>query len=106
MTRWVPLGGLVLGMVLGSGPVDVKAQADVLTSGLRANPLLFFDAQRVPYGSNGGGRGGGSSVQNGTEYDININHPLDLNGKRQARLDVACRAKRVLEAQFQDALRV
>ena len=83
-----------------------KAQADVLTSGLRANPLLFFDAQRVPYGSNGGGRGGGSSVQNGTEYDINFNHPLDLNGKRRARIDVACRAKRVLEAQFQDAVRV
>lgn len=83
-----------------------KAQADVLTSGLRANPLLFFDAQRVPYGGNGGARRGGSSVQNGTEYDININHPLDLNGKRKARIEVACRAKKVLEAQYQDAVRV
>jgi cobalt-zinc-cadmium efflux system outer membrane protein len=78
-----------------------KAEADVLTAGLRANPLLFFDAQRVPYG--GGGR---SNQPVGTEYDLNINHPLDLNGKRRARLDVACRAKRVLEAQFQDAVRV
>jgi cobalt-zinc-cadmium efflux system outer membrane protein len=84
-----------------------KAQADILTAGLRANPLLFFDAQRVPYGgSGGGGRGGGSSVQNGTEYDLNINHPLDLNGKHRARREVACRAKRVLEAQYQDAVRV
>jgi cobalt-zinc-cadmium efflux system outer membrane protein len=83
-----------------------KSRADVLTAGLRANPLMFFDAQRVPYGGNGGGRGGGSSVQNGTEYDINFNHPLDLNGKRQARIDVASRAKRVLEAQYQDVVRV
>jgi cobalt-zinc-cadmium efflux system outer membrane protein len=67
---------------------------------------MFFDAQRVPYGGNGGGRVGGSSVQNGTEYDINFNHPLDLNGKRQARIDVASRAKRVLEAQYQDVVRV
>jgi cobalt-zinc-cadmium efflux system outer membrane protein len=81
-----------------------KSQADILTAGLRGNPLLFFDAQRVPYGSNGGGRG--TSVQNGTEYDININHPLDLNGKRRARINVASRASRVLEAQYQDAVRV
>ena len=83
-----------------------KSQADILTAGLRANPLLFFDAQRVPYGSNGGGRGRGSSIQNGTEYDVNINHPLDLNGKRRARVNVASRATRVLEAQYQDAVRV
>ena len=87
-----------------------KAQADILTAGLRANPLLFFDAQRVPYGGSGrgggGGRQGGSSVQNGTEYDLNVNYPLDLNGKHRARTDVACRAKRVLEAQYQDAVRV
>lgn len=81
-----------------------KAQADVLTAGLRANPLLFFDAQRVPYGGSGGR--GQSSQPIGTEYDLNINHPLDLNGKRRARREVACRAKRVLEAQFQDAIRV
>jgi cobalt-zinc-cadmium efflux system outer membrane protein len=69
---------------------------------------MFFDAQRVPYGSNGGSRGGGPSggAQNGTEYDINFNHPLDLNGKREARVEVATRAKRVLESQYQDAVRV
>jgi cobalt-zinc-cadmium efflux system outer membrane protein len=83
-----------------------KAQADVLTAGLRANPLLFFDAQRVPYGSGGGGGRGRSSEAIGTEYDINVNHPLDLNGKRSARVEVATRARRVLEAQYQDAVRV
>jgi cobalt-zinc-cadmium efflux system outer membrane protein len=82
-----------------------KAQADVLTAGLRANPLLFFDAQRVPYGGSGGGRGRSSEAV-GTEYDLNINHPLDLNGKHRARREVACRARRVLEAQYQDAVRV
>jgi cobalt-zinc-cadmium efflux system outer membrane protein len=83
-----------------------KAQADILTAGLRANPLLFFDAQRVPYGGSGpGGRRGGPEPI-GTEYDLNINHPLDLNGKRHARQEVACRAKRVLEAQYEDAVRL
>jgi cobalt-zinc-cadmium efflux system outer membrane protein len=80
-----------------------KAQADILSASLRANPLLFFDAQRVPYGSTGRA---GANQGLGTEYDLNINHPLDLSGKRRARMDVACRAKRVLEAQYQDAVRI
>jgi cobalt-zinc-cadmium efflux system outer membrane protein len=83
-----------------------KAQADILTAGLRANPLLFFDAQRVPYGGGGGAARGRLSEPIGTEYDLNINHPLDLNHKRRARSEVAHRAKRVLEAQYQDAVRV
>jgi cobalt-zinc-cadmium efflux system outer membrane protein len=78
-----------------------KAQADILTAGLRANPLLFFDAQQVPYGNFSNKTAGGP-----TQYDLNINHPLDLNHKRRARQEVACRAKRVLEAQYQDAVRV
>jgi cobalt-zinc-cadmium efflux system outer membrane protein len=78
-----------------------KAQADILTAGLRANPLLFFDAQQVPYGNFSKRTAGGP-----TQYDLNINHPLDLSHKRRARLEVASRAKRVLEAQFQDAVRL
>ncbi len=83
-----------------------KAQADILTAGLRANPLLFFDAQRIPYG--GAGRTAGPSAASNitSEYDLNVNHPLDLNHKRRARQEVARRAERVLEAQFQDAVRV
>jgi cobalt-zinc-cadmium efflux system outer membrane protein len=83
-----------------------KAQADILTAGLRANPLVFFDAQRVPYGGGGGATRGRLSEPIGTEYDLNINHPLDLNHKRRARSEVARRAKRVLDAQYQDAVRV
>ncbi len=78
-----------------------KAQADILTAGLRANPLLFFDAQQVPYGRFSNRTEGGP-----TQYDLNVNYPLDLSRKRRARTEVACRAKRVLEAQYQDAVRI
>jgi len=78
-----------------------KAQADVLTAGLRANPLVFFDVQQVPYGNFTPRTEGGP-----TQYDLNINHPVDLSHKRQARVEVACRARRVLEAQYQDAVRI
>jgi cobalt-zinc-cadmium efflux system outer membrane protein len=78
-----------------------KAQADVLTAGLRANPLLFFDAQQVPYGNFTPRTEGGP-----TQFDLNVNYPLDLSHKRQARIEVANRAHRVLEAQYQDAVRI
>ncbi len=78
-----------------------QAQADVLTAGLRANPILFADAQLIPvYQEFSEDRPGGS-----TQYDINVTIPLDLNRKRRARVDSACRARRVLEAQYQDAVR-
>ncbi len=77
-----------------------QADADILTAGLRANPILYSDVQCVPYGSFSRARPGGQ-----TQYDINITYPLDLSGKRQARTLVACQAKRVLEAQYQDAVR-
>jgi cobalt-zinc-cadmium efflux system outer membrane protein len=77
-----------------------KAQADILTAGLWANPLLFMDAQMVPYGSFDG-TGGGP-----TQYDVNITHPIDLNGKWKRRTEVAVRAKEVIEAQYQDAVRL
>src|SRR5262249_24391693 len=41
-----------------------------------------------------------------TQYDVNISYPLDVSHKRQARTVVATRAKRVLEAQYQDAVRI
>ena len=78
-----------------------KAQADLLTAGLRANPIFFADAQQVPYGSFSNRRPGGQ-----TQYDVNITHPLDVNHKRRARTEAAFRAKRVLEAQYQDAVRL
>ena len=77
------------------------AQADILTAGLRANPIFYADGQLVPYGAYTRDRPGGQ-----TQYDVNISHPFDVSGKRRARVDVATRAKRVVEAQFQDAVRV
>ena len=77
-----------------------QAEADILTAGLRANPILYSDVQCVPYGSFSINRPGGQ-----TQYDINVSYPLDLTRKRKARTLVAYRAKCVLEAQFQDAVR-
>lgn len=78
-----------------------QAQADILTASLRANPILYADAQLVPYGSYSAERPGGP-----VQYDLNISHPVDATGKRRARMTVAGQAKRVLEAQFQDAVRL
>ena len=79
-----------------------QADADILTAGLRANPILYTDVQCYPYGAfTRLGRPGGQ-----TQYDFNVSYPLDVTRKRQARTLVACRAKKVLEAQFQDATRV
>lgn len=78
-----------------------QAEADLLTASLRANPILYADAQLVPYGSYTRERPGGQ-----TQYDVNISLPLDVNNKRQARMNVAGRAKQVLEAQYQNAVRL
>lgn len=78
-----------------------KAEADILTASLRANPILYADSQYVPYGSYSEKRPGGP-----TQYDLNISYPLDITGKRRARTVAAQRAKSVLEAQYQDAVRV
>ena len=77
------------------------AEADVLTAGLRANPLLFADGQLVPYGSYTAQRPGGQ-----TQYDLNITLPMDLNHKRRYRREFARRAMNVVEAQYQDAVRL
>ena len=78
-----------------------QAQADILTASLRANPVFFADAQLIPYGSYSNDRNGGP-----TQYDVNFSIPLDVSHKRQARMAVAGHAKRVIEAQYQDAVRL
>lgn len=78
-----------------------KAEADILTAGLRLNPIFYADAQMVPYGNYSDERPGGP-----TQYDVNVTIPLDVTGKRRARMEVASRAKRVIEAQYQDAVRL
>ena len=77
-----------------------QAKADTLAASLRANPIFYADAQLVPYGQYSNARPGGQ-----TQYDVNISYPLDLTQKRKARTLVATRAERVLEAQYQDAVR-
>ena len=79
-----------------------QAQADILQAGLRANPVLYFDGQLLQYGGSKFSRAppGGPS-----QYDLNVSYPFDISRKRQARTQVATRAKYVLEAQYQDAVR-
>jgi outer membrane protein, heavy metal efflux system len=77
-----------------------KARADVLTAGLRGNPLIYTDASLVPYGNFTDSAGGP------TQYDANVTLPLDINNKRQRRIAVATQAQRVTEALFQDAVRL
>jgi len=77
-----------------------QADADILTAGLRTNPLVYMDTQFIPYGQFTDQRPGGP-----TQYDLNITYPLDVSQKRQARTVVARMAKSTLEAQFQDVVR-
>jgi outer membrane protein, heavy metal efflux system len=77
-----------------------QADADILTAGLRSNPLIYGDTQFIPYGAFTSQRPGGP-----TQYDLNITYPLDVSHKRQARVRVARAARTVLEAQFQDVIR-
>ncbi len=77
-----------------------QAEADILSAGLRANPLIFASADGVPYGKYT------PQSQGNTGYGITWVQPLDVNRKRLARLDVAQRARMVLQAQYQDAVRL
>lgn len=77
-----------------------KADADILSAGLRGNPLVFASADENPYGRYSPQRPG----ENG--YGITIIQPIDANNKRRVRILAAQQAKRVLEAQYQDAVRL
>ncbi len=78
-----------------------QARADVLTASLRANPIFYADSQLVPYGSDSVKRPDGP-----TQYDVNFSHPLDISHKRQARTAYASRALKVMEAQYQNEVRL
>jgi cobalt-zinc-cadmium efflux system outer membrane protein len=78
-----------------------QAQADILSANLRANPVFYADGQLIPYGSYSRQRAGGP-----TQYDVNVSYPLDVSRKRRARTIYATAAKRVIEAQYQDAVRM
>lgn len=76
-----------------------KAQADILSAGLRLNPFLFASADALPYGSYSPQRPGAAN------YEATIAQPVDLNRKRKIRIRIARQARHVLEAQYQDAVR-
>lgn len=77
-----------------------KAQADILSAGLRLNPFLFASTDNIPYGNYSPQKPGA------TNYEATVAQPIDLNQKRKVRVRVAQQAKRVLEAQYQDAVRL
>ncbi|HUY31449.1 MAG TPA: TolC family protein [Pirellulales bacterium] len=77
-----------------------QARADVLTAGLRANPFVFGTASSYPYQAYSPSRPGQNS------YSMTVIQAIDVNRKRLARIEVATRAKQVLEAQYQDAVRI
>ncbi len=80
------------------------ARADTLQASLRSNPVFYQDGQLLQYlGS--GTRFSRAAPGGPSQYDTNISYPLDVSHKRQARTLVAARAERVLEAQYQDAVR-
>jgi cobalt-zinc-cadmium efflux system outer membrane protein len=80
------------------------ARADILQANLRSNPVFYQDGQLLQY------RGPSTQFSRAapggpSQVDTNVTYPLDVSRKRQARTVVAARAERVLEAQFQDAVR-
>jgi outer membrane protein, heavy metal efflux system len=79
-----------------------QAQADVLTAGMRANPVVYADKQLIPYRPYNSVTNPGGPAQ----YDLNLAYPADLSGKRHARVEVAVAAQRVVEALYQDAVRL
>ncbi len=80
------------------------ARADILQASLRANPIFYQDGQLLEYPGSGT-RFSRSAPGGPSQYDTNVTFPLDVSHKRQARTQVAAHAERVLEAQYQDAIR-
>jgi outer membrane protein, heavy metal efflux system len=78
-----------------------SAKADVITAGLRGNPIFYADSQLNPYGAYSLKRQGGPN-----QYDVNISQPIDFSRKRIARLAVANSTLRAVEFQYQESVRV
>ncbi len=77
-----------------------QAEADILTSGLWDNPLLFYSSDGVPYGSY-------SRRQPGEiNHGVSIVYPFDYSGKRRMRVALARVEKHLLELQYRDAARL
>jgi cobalt-zinc-cadmium efflux system outer membrane protein len=77
-----------------------QARADEITANLRGNPFYFASAGNYPYAPYSPARPGGNS------YSLTLVQPVDVNHKRAARTAAARAARNVLEAQYQDAVRL
>ena len=77
-----------------------QARADVLSAGQRSNPLYFVSANNVPYQSYSPGRFGA------VQYAPTLVQPFDVNDKRSAHVTAASHVLQVLEAQYQNAVRL
>jgi outer membrane protein, heavy metal efflux system len=112
---WGPADGLTLDIAIDvtlKRSLDLHAKfyeipmarADVLQANLRSNPVFYQDGQLLQYP--GGSTQFTRAAPGGpSQVDTNITYPFDISHKRQARTVVASRAQRVLEAQYQDAIR-
>ena len=80
------------------------ARADILQASLRSNPVFYQDGQLLQYAGSST-RFSRAAPGGPSQFDGNVTYPLDVSHKRQARTLVAARAERVLEAQYQDAVR-
>ena len=76
-----------------------KADADIVTAGLRNNPFLFGNVGNVPYGTT-------NPVLGGVTYEVTVIQSWDVNQKRKSRIRVAQSAKNVVECLYQDAVRL
>jgi cobalt-zinc-cadmium efflux system outer membrane protein len=77
-----------------------KAQADIVSAGLRNNPFLFGDVSGVPYQTYSPQRPGMVS------YGVTVIQPWDVNKKRLVRIQVAESARNVVEALYKDSVRL
>ena len=78
------------------------ARADILQANLPTNPIFYQDGQLLQYKGQPFNRARPGGPQ---QFDTNVTYPLDISHKRQARTAVATRAEKVLEAQYQEAVR-
>jgi cobalt-zinc-cadmium efflux system outer membrane protein len=77
-----------------------KAQADIVSAGLRNNPFLFGNVGNMPYQSYSPQRPGG------VNYEVTVIQSWDVNQKRKSRILVAQSASNVVECLYQDAVRL
>lgn len=76
-----------------------KARTDILTAGLRNDPVVFLDTTQLPYQRYSPQRPGSPT------YGITLVQPLDVSGKHRSSVRVAEQEYRVLQARYQDAVR-